>query len=56
MLHDKSKPIIHEKGMSQHVESLKQLCLKMNHHLKNQPSMSGVCPNTEYRVERLYLQ
>ena len=48
MLQDKSKSIANERAMSQHVQSLKQLCLKMNHHLKNQPSMSGVCPNVEY--------
>ena len=51
MLQDKSKSIANEKAMSQHVQYMKQLCLKMNHHLKNQPSMSGVCPNVEYRVE-----
>ena len=51
MLQDKSKSIANEKAMSQYVQSMKQLCLKMNHHLKNQPSMSGVCPNVEYRVE-----
>ena len=51
MLQDKSKSIPNERAMSQHVQSLKQLCLKMNHRLKNQPSMSGVCPNLDYRVE-----
>ena len=34
MLQDKSKSITNERAMSQHVQSLKQLCLKMNHHLK----------------------
>ena len=29
---------------------------QINCHLKNQPSMSRVCPNAEYRVEWLYLQ
>ena len=48
MLPDKSKSIVNERAMSQHVQSLKQLCLKMNHHLKNQASMSGVYPNVEY--------
>ena len=51
MLQDKPKSIANERAMSQHVQSMKQLCLKINHHLKNQPSMSGVCPNVEYRVE-----
>ena len=51
MLQDKSKSIINERAMSQHAQSLKQLCLKMNHHLKNQPSISRVCPNVEYRVK-----
>ena len=51
MLQDKSKPITNERVMSQHVQSLKQLCLKTNHHLKNQSSMSGVCLNAKYRVE-----
>ena len=51
MLQDKSKSIANERVMSQHVQSLKQLCLKMNHHLENQPSMSEVCHNVEYRVE-----
>ena len=56
ILQDKSKSIINERVMSQHVQYLKQLCLKTNHHLKNQSSMSGVCLDVEYRVERLYLQ
>ena len=56
ILQDKSKSIINERVMSQHMQSLKQLCLKTNHHLKNQSSMSGVCLDVEYRVERLYLQ
>ena len=51
MLQDKSKSITNERVMSQHVQSLKQLCLKINHHLKNQPSMREMCPNVEYRVE-----
>ena len=55
MLPDKSKSIVNERAMSQHVQSLKQLCIKMNHHLKKQPSMSEVCPNVEYRVEWLCL-
>ena len=37
MLQDKSKFIANERAMSQHVQSLKQLYLKTNHHLKNQP-------------------
>ena len=44
MLQDKSKSITNERVMSQHVQSLKQLCLKINHHLKNQPSMSEMLP------------
>ena len=51
MLQDKPKSITNERAMSQHVQSMKQLCLKINHHLKNQPSMSEVCPNVEYRVK-----
>ena len=56
MLQDKPKFITNERAMSQHVQSLKQLCLKTNHHLKNQSSMSEVCLNAKYRVEWLYLQ
>ena len=37
MLQDKPKSIANERAMSQHVQSMKQLCLKINHHLKNQP-------------------
>ena len=37
MLQDKLKFIANERAMSQHVQSLKQLYLKRNHHLKNQP-------------------
>ena len=51
MLQDKPKFITNERAMSQHVQSLKQLCLKTSHHLKNQSSMSGVCLNAKYRVE-----
>ena len=51
MFQDKSKSITNERAMSQHVQSLKQLCLKINHHLKNQSSMSRVCLNAKYRVE-----
>ena len=42
---EQSKSITNERATSQ-----------INRHLKNQPSMSRVCPNAEYRVEWLYLQ
>ena len=50
MLQDKSKSIANERAMSQHVQSMKQLS-QNEPSSQNQPSMSEVCPNVEYRVE-----
>ena len=42
--------------INQSPSPMRGLHLKINRHLMNQPSMSRVCLNAEYRVEWLYLQ